>query len=148
MARPIGKLHQEDVRRKYYVYEVLGPDGEIIYVGKGTGRRHLVSLKQRSGSSSRVVKYFDSEPAALRFEQRHIANAKPSLNLCKGGNGGRCAKKSPRKDSWQKAFDAIGSRRYAARLLLACYQSIARHSLQSFVIDTSKVGQIREVAYG
>lgn len=140
-GRPMGKLHQDDVR--FYVYDILDQSGSVIYVGKGSGYRARVSLTVRGGSSFEIVQRFKREADAYKFEIARIAEINPPMNKAKGGNGAKATKKRNVKDAWTKTFEAIGSQRYAALLLLNVFKASP-----SLVPDLSKVEKFREVAYG
>ncbi len=85
----------------FYVYEwFIKETNEVIYVGKGTGRRYKVrkhnrffnDMINRYECDSRIVKEFSSEDDAFRYENRRIAELK-SINQCvcniyNGGTGG------------------------------------------------------------
>ena len=140
-GRPMGKLHQDDVR--FYVYDILDESGNVIYVGKGSGYRARVSLTVRGGASFEIVQRFKREADAYKFEVARIAEMAPALNKAKGGNGAKATKKRNVKDAWTKTLEAIGSQRYAALLLLNVFESSP-----CFVPELSKVEKIREVAHG
>lgn len=87
---------------KYYVYEFYKVDtGEILYAGKGKGRRYKVqsqrnekltqALKQYQ-CASRIVKEFETEKEAFEFEFLYINELKAKgqcvCNLHSGGAGG------------------------------------------------------------
>jgi hypothetical protein len=144
-GRPMNRLHQDDVR--FYVYDVLGSDGEVIYVGKGSGNRHKVSCRVRGGIETRIIERFSSESAAYAFEVKRIAEMKPRLNVSVGGNGCRASLKREGKTKWQKTFERIGSKKYAAMLLLSCFSACARGGIK-YPGDLSKIDEIREIAYG
>lgn len=85
----------------YYVYEwFIVKTGEIIYVGKGTGKRYRVRQHNRLFNEmikrffcySRVVKVFDTEKEAFEYEYEHICELKAKgqcvCNINFGGNGG------------------------------------------------------------
>jgi HEAT repeat protein len=65
--------------RTYYVYSVH-LDGRLLYIGKGTGKRRLVSA-ERLGGISRIRAIFDSETKALLFEARLIRRFRPIWNI-------------------------------------------------------------------
>lgn len=86
----------------YYVYEFfIVETGEIIYAGKGTGRRYKV-VSQRNKllkkmlkeykCDSRIVKEFDEEKDAFIFEYEYIKELKKQgqcvCNIHSGGAGG------------------------------------------------------------
>ena len=134
-------------QHRFYIYDILSHDGSVIYVGKGSGRRHLVSKAQRGGAASRIVEWFASEAKAYAAEVARIALIRPVMNLHKGGNGSKATKRAARKDRWEKTLSLIGSRKYAALLVLAAVRSIKNNGL-NIDFDCSKVEAIREVAYG
>ena len=135
-GRPMNRLHQEDVR-KFYVYAVRDCE-EIVYIGKGSGRRWLVQQK-RFGLPVDVLEHHKSEKDAYAAEVRLIALHSPAHNKCKGGNGPSCKRKTARKDKWSENVNRIGSRRYAAMLAIAYGANI---------LPKSKVEDLRRVAYG
>jgi hypothetical protein len=127
---------------KFYVYKFSDHDG-VVYVGKGSGRRFNVQ-QRHFGCDGEIVDWFLTEAAAYAAERRYIADLQPRVNIHPGGNGGRVkvANRVRRKDFWERNFEQIGSRRYAALLLLACERS------QPGIVDSSKIEQIRQVADG
>lgn len=85
----------------FYVYEwFIEETGEIIYVGKGTrGRykvrkhnRHFNDMIKRYKCSSRIIKEFEKEDDAFRYEDERIIELKSKgqcvCNIKRGGNGG------------------------------------------------------------
>jgi len=85
----------------YYVYEwFVVKTEEIIYVGKGTGNRYKIrkhnrlfdEMIKRFYCYSRVVKVFESEKEAFRFEFEYINELKAKgqcvCNINVGGAGG------------------------------------------------------------
>ena len=85
----------------YYVYEWFIKDtGEIIYVGKGTGRRYRVrkrnrffdSMLERYDCESRIVESFQDEKDAFAYEFDRINELKSRgqcvCNIYRGGLGG------------------------------------------------------------
>lgn len=86
----------------YYVYEwyIVG-SGEIIYVGKGKGRRYkvksqrnafLTDMLKRYNCQSRIIKEFEDEKEAYEFEYDRIQQLKEDgqcvCNIHCGGAGG------------------------------------------------------------
>lgn len=120
----------------FYVYEIINLSGETIYVGKGSGRRLRNQVKNFNFNGCEIAR-FKKESDAYAFEVQKIAEIKPVLNKHVGGNGSKVTIKRERKQSWQILIDRIGTRAYAARLLLAFC-----------VADPSKIDEIRQVAYG
>ena len=85
----------------YYVYEwFIIETGEIIYVGKGTGRRYKVRKHNRlfdkmiseNECSSRIVKEFETEQDAFHYENLRVSELKEIgqcvCNIYNGGYGG------------------------------------------------------------
>ena len=86
----------------YYVYEwFLVDTNEIIYVGKGSGRRYLVrcqrnkyftDMLEHNLCDSRIVKYFEDEKDAYEYEYEYIREKKKNgecrCNIYEGGSGG------------------------------------------------------------
>ena len=68
------------VARKFYVYSIHDHSGKLLYIGKGSNRRHLQSAKRLSGRS-RVRAEFNDEAAALAFEARLIRRFNPRMNV-------------------------------------------------------------------
>lgn len=127
---------------RFYVYKFSDAVG-VVYVGKGSGRRFAVQ-QRRFDCDGEIVDWFLTEAAAYAAERRYIASLQPRVNVHPGGNGSRVkvANRIRRKAFWERNFEKIGSRRYAAMLLLACERS------QPGVVDSSKIEQIRQVADG
>lgn len=67
-------------QKQYYVYSIHGADGALLYVGKGTGRRHEQSARRLNGRS-RIRAEFDDEQEALAFERRLIERFNPPGNI-------------------------------------------------------------------
>jgi hypothetical protein len=128
-------------RFRFYVYKLYEVPEVILYVGKGSGRR-LKAQMRRHRLNGEVIKEFRCERDAFQFERKMIAAAMPELNKSPGGNGGtvRTKRRTPRKTADEKLMDKIGTRVYAARMLL-------RFDLKGLV-DRGTFQRIREVAYG
>ena len=123
----------------FYVYEITDQSGAVIYVGKGSGRRMAASRRDRSGAGCHEVARFKREADAYAHEVERIASHSGLLNKHKGGNG---SKATPalrhRKQAWEKEIERIGTRAYAARILLR----------YAYMFAPSKVEEFRRVAYG
>lgn len=74
---------------KFYVYEILDADGDVIYVGKGMRGRMRASMLERGGESCREVARFNDEDAAYAYEVERISGYTGLLNKNSGGIGGR-----------------------------------------------------------
>jgi hypothetical protein len=66
--------------REFYVYSIQSKAGELIYIGKGRGRRSIQSA-MRLGGLPRIRATFSSEKQALLFEKRLIQRFKPINNF-------------------------------------------------------------------
>lgn len=88
--------------KKFYVYEWIDLDNNyVFYVGKGCGKRYS-SLRNRNKKflnyvnnhnvESRIVKYFDSEDEAFKYEKElmdyYKSSGQCSCSLMDGGFGG------------------------------------------------------------
>ena len=93
--------------KQYYVYELIDPRTNLpFYIGKGKGKRidqhekearkgikhpkcDVINDIKNSGLqvSKRIVKWFDNEPDAYNFEEKHINDVGLDnlTNLVKGG---------------------------------------------------------------
>lgn len=138
-ARTVKIRHDEETRAKrFYVYQLS--DGLTIqYVGKGTGRR-LKNQMARTGLFGEIVKRFKSERDAYRHEIKLIAEISPPLNRNGGGGGPATRRRAERKPKWVCDIEAIGTRMYAARMLL-------RFDLTPY-FGAEKIEAIRRVAAG
>lgn len=129
-------------RGVFYVYKLYNCPDVVLYVGKGSGRR-LKEQMRRFRLMGEVVREFICERKAFQYERELIEAAKPELNKSPGGNGGwvRYKKpKTPRKTAEEKEMDRVGTRVYAARMLL-------RFDLRG-IIDRGTYQRIKEVALG
>lgn len=73
--------------KSFYVYRILGEMGETVYIGKGTGRR-LEVQKRRFKSEGEIIRTFNKEDMAFRFEAKMIAKLNPPLNKVAGHGRG------------------------------------------------------------
>jgi hypothetical protein len=85
LNRGLGSLAPDHVKfipdnREFYVYSVQSKAGELIYIGKGIGRRSFNSAKRLDGRS-RIRAVFNSEKQALAFESRLIRRFNPPQNI-------------------------------------------------------------------
>ncbi len=115
MAARINKIrHDEETR--FYVYRLFDAAGTTLYIGKGSGTRLKNQIRNQSASGE-ILERFKGERAAYRRERELIAELKPTRNRHPGGNGSRAAR-AARKPGWLAEMERIGTRAYAARLLL------------------------------
>ena len=88
LNRGLGRLEYKDKfvldRREYYVYSIQSKSNELIYVGKGRGRRSVQSASRLSGKP-RIRAVFTSEKQALAFERRLIERFRPVHNVIYNG---------------------------------------------------------------
>lgn len=104
----------------FYVYEwYVIETGEIVYVGKGTGRRYKVKKRGKKFSEflesvpceSRIVKFFEDESDAFDYEEQRITYLKKSgqcrYNLNSGGFGGQKAVWSAEKREMMSKFNPM-----------------------------------------
>lgn len=85
LNRGLGALAPDAVKfvpdnRDYYVYSVHSASGELLYIGKGCGRRSINSARRQSGRP-RIRAVFSSEKQALSFERRLIEKFNPPNNI-------------------------------------------------------------------
>ena len=126
-------------QKRFYVYRVLDAAGAVIYIGKGTGKRMFVSLKERGGATVEAIKHFAQESAAFKYEAKLIAKLSPCKNKANGHNG-PSKPRAPLKGKFYMNCERLGTRVVAARLWLAFANKNNA--------DMSKVDAIRSVAYG
>lgn len=104
-----------------YVY-ALTKDGQILYIGKGTSRR-LAQQRRNFGLDGHELAWFKTEQDAYAFERIAISEYQPWLNRHPGGNGSWAIPKPvPKihKDADTRLMERIGTRAFAARILLSC----------------------------
>lgn len=122
---------------RFYVY-ALTQFGKVVYVGKGCGRRLHVQ-RRAHGCDGHEIARFRRERDAYAFEVASIAEMAPERNKHPGGNGSRATPvRKERAPKWAAEIAAIGSRVYAARILMRYLH----------LVDPSKVDAIRRIAYG
>lgn len=121
---------------RFYVYRLIDASGAVCYIGKGSANRLRSQCKSRRLVGEEIAR-FRREKDAYAFERAQIADLKPSLNAHPGGNGSRAQPVFEPK--WVREIDKVGTRRYAARVLLA---------LAADLINPSEIEGIRQVAHG
>jgi hypothetical protein len=128
---------------KFYIYRIFDDEGQTLYIGKGSGNR-AAAQRSKFSANVEVLERFKKEADAYRREIELIAELKPKLNKHRGGNGSK-ALKPPREgvSAWQREMGLIGTRAYAARVLLRKGDEALRK-----YISVSNIEQLREVAYG
>jgi hypothetical protein len=136
MAARVNKIRHDEETRRFYVYE-LSDGSSVQYVGKGIGRR-LRSQIARTGLFGEIVRRFKTEREAYRYEVQLIAKLSPPLNRNGGGGGNRTSRRAAIVPKWMRDIEAIGTRVYAARVLL-------RFDLSPYC-DAAQIDSIRRVA--
>jgi hypothetical protein len=131
---------EETHNDRFYVYQITQND-VCVYIGKGCGFRLQRQIKKYGGNGS-IIKSFKKEKDAYAFERKMIFEVKPSLNKYSGGNGAHAQKIRIFKDKWLREIEKVGTRKYAARILIHC------EKVQPGICNPSLIGLIREVAYG
>lgn len=126
---------------RFYVYALTEGDA-IRYVGKGSGRR-LQAQRRNHKLEGHEIARFKRESDAYAFEITQIAEHSPPINSHPGGNGSKATpQRQPRKDKWTRNLEAIGHKRYAARLILEHVWKCPH------IMSTSELEIVRQVAYG
>lgn len=119
---------------RFYVYQLNFGTGECAYIGKGSGNRLAVQKRSKALEGFEIARFW-SEAESYAFERQAIADRNPALNRHPGGNG--CRASRPKRDSKLfREIEKVGTRKYAARLLLKWLH----------LVDPSKVDLIRAVA--
>ena len=136
---------------RFYVYDILDKSSNVVYVGKGSGNRYRVSIRNHEGDSGSPVAYFKKESDAYQFESDRIKELNPLNNIHPGGNGSRCARaKVYRMTKVEKEIEAVGTRVYAARILVKLFQSInclrSKVEYPSDLLDTIDSMDITKIA--
>lgn len=144
----------------YYIYCFI--DGhEILYIGKGSGRRVKAQAK-RFSCEYKILERMDDEAFAYDREKHWIAQLQPTLNMNKGGGGSISSDVVPLQfrstltlKEWKKAktdgakqaqeIERVGSRRFVARMLL---RKIDERNCEQFGLSKVDVNRWREVANG
>lgn len=127
---------------RFYVY-TFSDEGGTVYVGKGSGKRFAHQCRRFFPAHGEIVERFSCEDRAYRAERKYIADMNPRVNVHPGGNGSRTTpQRKERMGKFEKLIGKIGTRAYAARILLA----VAK--VRPDLVCASKVEDIRLVAYG
>jgi hypothetical protein len=125
-------------KARFFVYELLGPDGASAYIGKGSGRR-LLTQQKVFGLTGHEIARFWREKDAYAFERFAIADRQPILNRHPGGNGSRATPIRHTKYKWERDMERIGTRAYAARFLIGYI---------GHLMDAAWNAKMHSVAYG
>jgi hypothetical protein len=112
-----NRNESENFTKPFYVYEIYDENNSVVYVGKGIKYRAKVSMKERCGSSYKIVERFEHEHKAFQYEKNLIAKYENLQNKNKGGFGGSVLK----GDKESRLMLEIGTKAYAARVLLNYY---------------------------
>lgn len=109
---------------RWYVYRV-NLAGKLAYIGKGCGKRLLISAR-RIGGVAGILEYFDREIDALKAERKLIAMHSPPLNKTAGGEGytrRRSDRDAAIARQWRKeAYAAEFSGFWLDRLAAICFR--------------------------
>lgn len=135
MAARTRKVRHDDFTR-FYVYRLFDDTG-TLYVGKGSGRRLSVQMRNKD-LDGEMLAMFTREKDAYDFEIAKIAELSPVLNRHPGGNGCRVQRQREIKPAWVREMERIGTRAYAARFLLTRF----------YPFTASEVDILRRVAHG
>lgn len=121
---------------KFFVYALTDQRGNIVYIGKGSGRRLKNQIRSKGFDGHELCR-FKSEKLAYDYEKKRIAEDKPTLNIHPGGNG--CTAQKESNPKWLKDIEKIGTRAYAARLLVR---------FGGDMISPSEIETFRKIGYG
>lgn len=145
---------------RYYIYCFI--DGhEILYIGKGSGRR-VNAQARRFSCEYKILERTDDEEFAYYREKHWIAQLQPTLNMNKGGGGSISSDIVPLQyrrlftlKEWKKSkvestreareIERVGSRKYAAQILL---KKVDERNCSQFGLSEVDVNRWREVANG
>lgn len=120
----------DEAAGKWFVYRV-NVDGKLAYIGKGCGRRWLVSAK-RIGGIAGVIRFFRKETDAIKQERLLIALHKPPANKTAGGEGRskyRADRDSMIERAWIKdAYAKEDSGWWLDRLAAICFRKCEGHA--------------------
>ena len=119
---------------RFYVYRIYDDVGETLYIGKGSGGR-LTAQKKRFSANGEVLSWYRREKDAYAAEIRTIAEIKPRLNQHRGGNGSRAQKIVYRRSAEELEMERIGTRVYAARVLMRKGREALSRYLSTAQID-------------
>lgn len=115
----------------FYVYEwFIKETNEIIYVGKGSKKRYKVrqhnkffnEMIKRYDCSSRIIKEFESEEEAFKYEYERIIELKSKnqcvCNIYDGGTGGTTSWWTDEKKEWYSKHNCMKSEEQRKRMSL------------------------------
>lgn len=145
---------------RFYVYAFI-EGHEVLYVGKGSGRR-LKQQEKRFGFAGKIIEHLDDELKAYEREVYWISELRPTLNKNRGGSGSFLTETVPaalRKSftlaEWKREerkalaelrrIEEMGTRKYAANVLL---RHIDEANCASFGLSKIDISRFREVANG
>jgi len=113
----------------YYVYEwFIEETGEVIYVGKGTRNRYKVrkhnrffnDMIRRYKCSSRIVKEFENEDDAFKYEFDRVVELKCKgqcvCNINPGGSGGETKWWTEDRRKWYSENNVMKSKEQRERM--------------------------------
>lgn len=142
-GRKPGFRHNQETVAKFYVYRIF--NGETtVYIGKGCGYRLAAQIK-RFGLPGEKIEQGLTEERAFEREVHWIAELMPTDNKNPGGRGGKSGKRTAYMDKDMLQIQVVGSRRYAARLLL---RKLSHSNCISYGLSKLDLYRIAEVASG
>ena len=110
----------------FYVYEwFIVETNEVIYVGKGCRQRYKVRKHNRLfnemiNCDSRIIKYFDIEKEAFKYEFDRINELKNInqcvCNICQGGTGGTVNWWTGERKQWYSDHNCMKSKKQRKRM--------------------------------
>lgn len=142
----MARRKRDETPWRFYVYALM--DGEqVAYVGKGSSSR-LQNQRRAFGLVGHELARFKHERDAYTYERRFIADLKPTLNKCAGGNGSWASWEKPMdaatrathraSEALHAEIDRIGSRAVVAKYLLTL----------DWKFLPSEIDHLRQVAHG
>lgn len=162
MAKRKQLFHPEEVKNRFYVY-AFRDGAEVVYIGKGTGRR-LQQQEKRFGLKGEVLGRYECEDKCFAAERDFIKQLMPNENRNRGGGGGRVTpaslvplnyrgkiterefKKAMAQHKQELAeIERLGSRRYSARILISRLNDA---NCEQWGVSKVDLNRLREVAYG
>lgn len=145
---------------QFYIYAFI-EGHEVLYVGKGSGSR-LKQQEKRFGFAGKIIEHVADEHNAYAREVYWISQLKPTLNKNRGGAGSfrqdvvpsalrglytleEWKREERKADADQRKMEKIGTRRYAAAILL---RHLDERNCESFGLSKVDISRFREVANG
>lgn len=116
--------------KQFYVYEWYDVNNNVIfYVGKGCGDRYkqtrvrnklFLDYYKTHLCKVRIIKYFDDEREAFKYEKEHIAELREKkeafCNISEGGNGGLQFSWTEEMRSYKSRFNPMKDQQQRIRM--------------------------------